>query len=279
VADYSGGDPDRQTARARLYNPSPVTKMRTLKMTIAYDGTPYAGWQVQPGRPTVQGVIEAALGRMLRETTRIAGAGRTDAGVHALGQVASFATGRAIPLDGLRSGLNARLPETIRVLAAEEAPEGFHARADARAKEYRYRLSRARVVLPFVAPFVAPVRGRLDVEAMREAARRFVGRHDFTSFCPTDCAIEDRRRSIESSEIAETADEVVYEVRGEGFLRHMVRTIAGTLVEVGRGRVRPAEIDAIIAARDRRRAGPCAPARGLVLVRVLYGSPVAGAPA
>ena len=239
-------------------------------MTIAYDGTSFAGWQVQPGRPTIQGAIEATLGRMLGETTRLAGAGRTDAGVHALGQVASFSTGRAIPPDGLRRGLNARLPGAIRVVAAEVAPDGFHARTDARAKDYRYRLSRAEVVLPFTAPFVAPVRGRLDVEAMREAALRLTGRHDFTSFCPADCAIEDRSRTIHVSEIAEAADEVVYEVRGEGFLRHMVRTIVGTLVEVGRGRIRPAEIDAILAAKDRRRAGPCAPARGLVLVRVLY---------
>ena len=239
-------------------------------MTLAYVGTPFAGWQIQPGRPTVQGAIEAALSRMLDEPARLAGAGRTDAGVHALGQVASFTTGRAIPLDGLRRGLNARLPETIRVMAAEEAPAGFHARSDARAKDYRYRLSRAEVVLPFAAPFVTPVHGRLDVGAMREAARRFEGRHDFTSFCPVDCEIEDRRRTMQSSGIEAAGDEIVYEVRGEGFLRHMVRTIAGTLIEVGRGRIRPEEIEAILAARDRRRAGPCAPARGLVLVRVLY---------
>jgi tRNA pseudouridine38-40 synthase len=245
-------------------------------MTIAYVGTSFAGWQIQPGRPTVQGVIEAALGRMLGETTRLAGAGRTDSGVHALGQVASFTTDRAIPPDGLRSGLNSRLPEAIRILAAEEAPEGFHARSDARAKDYRYRLSRAAVVLPFVAPFVAPIRGGIDVGAMREAARRLAGRHNFTSFCPADCAIEDRDRTIHASEIAEREDEIVYEVRGEGFLRHMVRTIVGTLVEVGRGRIRPADIDAILAARDRRRAGPCAPARGLVLVRVLYDAAGAG---
>jgi len=240
-------------------------------MTLAYVGTPFAGWQIQPGQPTVQGVIEGVLARMLDEPARLAGAGRTDAGVHALGQVASFTTGRAIPLEGLRRGLNARLPETIRLMAAEDVPDGFHARSDARAKDYCYRMSRAEVVLPFAAPFVTPVHGRLDVGAMSEAARRFAGRHDFTSFCPADSAIEDRRRTIQSSTLREAGDEIVYEVRGEGFLRHMVRTIAGTLVEVGRGRIRPEEVDAILAARDRRRAGPCAPARGLVLVRVVYG--------
>jgi tRNA pseudouridine38-40 synthase len=245
--------------------------MRTIKMTLAYVGTPFAGWQIQPGQPTVQGVIEGVLSRMLDEPARLAGAGRTDAGVHALGQVASFTTGRAIPVEGLRRGLNARLPETIRVLAAEEAPPGFHARSDARAKDYCYRMSRAEVVLPFAAPFVTPIRGRLDVGAMREAARRFEGRHDFTSFCPADCELEDRRRTVQSSSLEEAGDEIVYEVRGEGFLRHMVRTIAGTLIEVGRGRIRPRDIDAILAVRDRRRAGPCAAARGLVLVRVLYG--------
>jgi len=244
--------------------------MRNIKMTLAYVGTPFAGWQIQPGRPTVQGAIEATLSRMLDEPTRLAGAGRTDAGVHALGQVASFTTTRAIPLDGLRNGLNARLPETIRVMSAEEAPAGFHARSDARAKDYRYRWSRAPVVLPFAAPFMTPIHGQLDVGAMREAARRFEGRHDFSSFCPANCEIEDRRRTMHSSSIEEAGDELAYEVRGEGFLRHMVRTIAGTLIEVGRGRIRSDAVETILAARDRRRAGPCAPARGLVLVRVLY---------
>jgi tRNA pseudouridine38-40 synthase len=245
--------------------------MRTLRMTVAYVGTRFAGWQVQPGRPTIQGVLEDRLSRMIQETVRLAGAGRTDAGVHALAQVASFTTGCRVPLDGLRRGLNARLPIDIRMLAAEEVAEGFHARSDARGKEYRYRFSRAEVVSPFTAPFVTQVFAPLDVPAMQEAARRFEGRHDFTSFVPAGCTIEDRVRTVTLSRLDEDGDELVYLVRGEGFLRHMVRTIAGTLLEVGRGRIRPSDLGAILQARDRRRAGPCAPARGLALVRVFYG--------
>jgi tRNA pseudouridine38-40 synthase len=244
--------------------------MRTIKMTLAYVGTRYAGWQVQPGRPTVQGILEERLGRMLREVVRLAGAGRTDAGVHALGQVASFSTGCRVPLDGLRRGINARLPEDIRALVVEEVPEGFHARSDARGKEYRYRITRAPIVSPFEAPFVTPVRPPLDVGRMRQAAVRLEGRHDFTSFCPANCEIEDRTRAIALSRVEEAGDEIVYHVRGDGFLRHMVRTIVGTLVEAGRGRLEPDAIGSVIDARDRRRAGPCAPARGLVLVRVFY---------
>jgi tRNA pseudouridine38-40 synthase len=240
-------------------------------MTVAYVGTRFAGWQVQPNRPTIQGVLEDRLSRMLHETVRLAGAGRTDAGVHALAQVASFTTGCRVPLDGLRRGLNARLPIDIRMLAAEDVPDGFHARSDARGKEYRYRISRAEVVSPFMAPFVTPIYGPLDVPAMQRAASSLEGRHDFTSFVPAGCAIEDRVRTVTESRLREEGDELIYTVRGEGFLRHMVRTMAGTLVEVGRGKIRPSDLPAILGARDRRRAGPCAPARGLSLVRVFYG--------
>ena len=245
--------------------------MPTIKMTLAYVGTRYAGWQVQPARPTIQGVLEDRLSRMLREAVRVAGAGRTDAGVHALGQVASFTTTRIVPLDGLRRGLNARLPEDVRVLRAEPAAEGFHARSSARGKEYRYRIGRAEVTSPFDAPFVWAVRGALDVGAMQRAARVLVGRHDFTSFCRADCEIEDRSRTLRRSEIREEGDQVVYLVEGEGFLRHMVRTIVGTLVEVGRGRRAPEAMAEVLAARDRRAAGVCAPAAGLVLTSVDYG--------
>jgi tRNA pseudouridine38-40 synthase len=156
--------------------------MRNLRMVVSYVGTRYAGWQVQPGRPTIQQVLEDRIGRMLGETVRLAAAGRTDAGVHARGQVVNFPTASRIPVEGLVRGLNPRLPIDIAVLSAEEAPESFHARSDARGKEYRYRITRAAVVTPFDAPFVTSVRGRLDVGAMREAAAHFLGRHDFTSF-------------------------------------------------------------------------------------------------
>jgi tRNA pseudouridine38-40 synthase len=244
--------------------------MRNLRMVVSYVGTRFAGWQVQPGRPTVQGVLEDRITRMLKEPVRIIGAGRTDAGVHARGQVANVPIASRIPPEGFRRGLNARLPLDIVVMHAEEATESFHARADARGKEYLYRITRIGVVSPFDAPFVAPVHARLDVEAMRQAAREFLGTHDFTSFCPADSEIEDKVRALSVSEVTESGAEVRYRVIGSGFLRHMVRTLAGTLLLVGRGRLDSASIPPILKARDRRRAGPVAPARGLILERVLY---------
>jgi tRNA pseudouridine38-40 synthase len=244
--------------------------VRNLKFVVSYVGTRFAGWQVQPGRPTVQGILEEQIGRMLQEPVRLAGAGRTDAGVHARGQVGNFPTGARIPVEGLRRGLNARLPADIAVMRVEEAPESFHARADARGKEYLYRFSRAEVVSPFDAPFVAPVRGRLDVEAMGRAAAHLVGTHDFTSFCPANSEIEDKIRTLTLSEIAVSGPEVRYRVVGSGFLRHMVRTLAGTLLLVGRGQLDTGAVPTILAGRDRRLAGPVAPACGLCLERVLY---------
>ena len=244
--------------------------MRNLRMVVSYVGTRFAGWQVQPGRATVQGILEERISRMLQEPVRIAGAGRTDAGVHARGQVANVLLSSRIPVPGLLRGLNARLPPDIALMHVEEAPESFHARAAARAKEYLYRISRAEVVSPFDAPFVAPVHGRLDVEAMREAARLLVGTHDFTSFSPADSEIEDKVRTLSVSEVTEDGAEVRYRVIGNGFLRHMVRTLAGTLILAGRGRLDSGSIPHILKARDRRQAGPVAPARGLVLERVLY---------
>jgi tRNA pseudouridine38-40 synthase len=245
--------------------------MRNLKMIVAYVGTRYAGWQVQPGRPTIQGVLEDRIARMLQEPVRLAGAGRTDAGVHARGQVANFLTASRIPAGGLLRGLNAGLPIDIAVMQAQEVAEAFHARADARGKEYRYRIARAEVVSPFEAPFVAPLRGRLDAAAMRQAARHFLGTHDFTSFCPVASPIEDKVRTLRVSEVTEEGSLVDYRVVGDGFLRHMVRTLVGTLILVGRGRLDAAAIPHIMKARDRRLAGPVAPARGLVLEQVFYG--------
>ena len=244
--------------------------MRNLRLLVQYVGTRFAGWQVQPGRPTVQGVLEDRIGRMLGETVRIAGAGRTDAGVHARGQVANFATASRIPIEGLVRGLNARLPIDIAVPRVDEAAPSFHSRADARSKEYRYRITRREVVSPFEAPFVVAVRGPLDVAAMRAAAAAVLGVHDFTSFCPADSPIEDRTRTLTLSEIAESGPEIEYRVVGDGFLRHMVRTLAGTLLMAGRGRLDPADLPRILQAKDRRRAGPVAPAHGLILERVDY---------
>src|SRR5688572_7366630 len=245
--------------------------MRNLRMVVAYVGTRYAGWQVQPGSPTIQGVLEDRASRMLRGTVRLAGAGRTDAGVHARGQVANFLTDSRIPPAGLVRGLNSLLPEDIVVMRADEVEESFHARADARGKEYRYRIVSAEVVSPFEAPFVAAVRGRLDAAAMRAAARHFLGTHDFTSLCPVASPIENKVRTLRVSEVDEEDGRVTFRVVGDGFLRHMVRTLAGTLIWVGRGRLDAAAIPRIMSGRDRRLAGPVAPASGLVLEQVFYG--------
>jgi tRNA pseudouridine38-40 synthase len=244
--------------------------MRNIKMIVAYVGTRYAGWQVQPGRATIQGMLESRLSSMLGETVAIAGAGRTDAGVHARGQVANFITASRIPIAGLVRGLNALLPEDIRVMKAGEVPDAFHARSDARSKEYRYLIACGPVVSPFLLPFADWVRGPLRLPAMAAAARAILGRHDFTSMCPAACRIENRERSVTLSEIEDQGDRLEYRVRADGFLHHMVRTIVGTLVWVGRGRMEPAAIPAVLEARDRTRAGPCAPGRGLTLEKVFY---------
>jgi tRNA pseudouridine38-40 synthase len=232
--------------------------MRNIRMTVAYVGTHYAGWQVQPDRATIQGVLEERLSLLLQEP------------VHARKQVANFKTASRIPLDGLRRGLNTKLPTDIRVVLTEEVDIDFHARADARAKEYRYRMARGEFVSPFDAPFVSAIRGDIDPQIMRQAAAQFIGSHDFASFCPADCRLESKRRIIDRSEVIEDGLFLEYRVRGNGFLRHMVRTMVGTLIDVGQGRRPPGSIEGILASRDRRAAGPCAPARGLVLERVFY---------
>lgn len=244
--------------------------MRNIRMTLAYVGTHYAGWQVQPEQATIQGVLEQRLSRLLQEPVRIAGAGRTDAGVHARAQMANFRTNSRIQPDGLRRAMNARLPTDIRVVRAEDVDIDFHARADARGKEYRYRMARGEYVSPFDAPFVTAIRGSLDAGRMAQAAALFTGSHDFESFCPADCRLESKRRAIDQSEVVEDGPFLEYRVRGNGFLRHMVRTMVGTLIDVGQGRRPPGAITDILACRDRRAAGPCAPARGLVLERVIY---------
>ena len=245
--------------------------MRNLRLILAYDGTGYSGWQWQPHRTTIQGVLEDRVGRMLGETVRLAGAGRTDAGVHARGQVANFHTACRIPVDGLWRGLNARLPRQIRVLRVDEVDEAFHARSDAVSKEYSYSLLVGDVLPPFDAPFVTQVRGSLDLEAMENAAGRFEGRHDFTSFCASACRLETRTRTVTGSRVIGNGARIVYRVSADGFLHHMVRNIVGTLLQVGRGKLAADAIGPILDARDRRAAGPCAPPQGLVMERVFYG--------
>ncbi len=253
------------------------------KLTLCYDGAPFAGWQVQPGRRTVQGELGAALARVTGETVLPQGSGRTDAGVHALAQVASFALRNPIPPANLRRALNHALPAAIRVLNAEHAPPGFHARHSARSKCYEYRVWRGSVCPPWVAPYTSPCTFALDLERMRAAAGLVVGTHDFRSFQAHEPdlaarAAADGERSTVRTLFASSWEEagpelIVYRVSGSGFLHHMVRNLVGTFLWVGRGQLAPERIPAILAARSRAAAGPTAPASGLWLHSVAYPAP------
>ena len=242
---------------------------------------------MQPGRPTVQGTLAAALEKMTGERVLPQGSGRTDAGVHALGQVASFALEAEIPAENLLRALNRSLPQSVRVLRVEAVGEGFHARHSATRKSYEYRIFERKtdgldedsVCSPFVAPYVWDCRWGLDLGAMQQAAGMLCGRQDFTSFGASDPDLAQREdggagpnpvKTIFASEVVREDGLLRYRVTGSGFLHHMVRNIVGTLVEVGRGSLRAEAMARILAARDRTAAGPTAPAQGLFLVRVEY---------
>ena len=265
--------------------------MRNLKLILSYDGSEFAGWQVQPGRATVQGTLAHAIGRLSGENVLPQGSGRTDAGVHALAQVASFPTGSRIPIENWALALNDIMPPAIRVLEVSEAPPDFHARKSARAKTYRYRIHRGPICPPFVARYVWHYPYPLDEAAMIEAAGNIVGEHDFTSFAAVDPERVERMTASEEADSRETAttqtaptnvrrifssawqregEELIYAVRGNGFLHHMVRNLVGTFVLIGKGTVSRADFERILAARERSAAGPTAPASGLVLVSVEY---------
>ena len=279
----------------------PQSAPQNWKLVLAYDGTDYRGWQVQPGLPTIQGELQAALGRAVGESPLPQGSGRTDAGVHALAQVASFSLQARIPADSLQRALNRTLPAAIRVVDAQVVAPDFHARHSTVAKTYEYRVlleqdggAVRRICPPFLARFVYAYPWPLEMERLQEAARLFLGQHDFTSFAatsldeddadevadtPADDAFAWRRtaaRSIFTSqwERRETADSVLlaYRVRGNGFLHHMVRNLVGTMLDVGRGYTDAAEIPKMIEAKARAAAGPTAPARGLFLHSVEYAN-------
>lgn len=241
------------------------------KMTVAYDGTNYQGWQIQPDADTLQGRLERALSLMSKTEIPVTGAGRTDAGVHALAQVAHFRLPRGIPEAGMVRGLNTLLPGDIRVRDVREAEEGFHARFSACRKTYRYHLDPAPVALPFRCRFAIHHPYPLDREALEKAARTLVGEHDFAALRASSCSAKTTVRNVTTSHWFEEGGELVYEVEASGFLHHMVRNIVGTLLEVGRGKMRPDVFRELIESRDRTRAGPTAPPKGLCLVRVDYG--------
>jgi tRNA pseudouridine38-40 synthase len=250
--------------------------MRNFKLLLSYDGADFSGWQVQPDAATIQGTLATAIGRLTGENVLPQGSGRTDAGVHALAQVASFAIELPIPAQNLAAALNDILPPSIRVLEAEEVPAEFHARKSARGKTYQYRIFRGSICPPFLARYVWHYPYPLEEEAMCSAAALLIGEHDFTSFAAVD---PERRqenaetsnvRTIFSSTWEHAADELVYTVRGSGFLHHMVRNLVGTFILVGKQTFKPNDLPGIIEARKRAAAGATVPARGLCLVSVDY---------
>jgi tRNA pseudouridine38-40 synthase len=270
-------------------------QIQTWKLILAYDGTDFSGWQIQPGELTVQGELQAALGRILKESPLPQGSGRTDAGVHALAQVASFTLRSPIPAENLKRALNRTLPASIRVLDANTVPDSFHARHSATAKTYEYRVFRETLCSPFLSRYALACAWPMDLDAMQEAAMQFVGEHDFLSFAATDPELS-VRKGVEGSESEPIAPQfaprnairtiyssswepekrpegnfLIYRVRGNGFLHHMVRNLVGTMLDVGRGRLQAAQMSAILSARARAAAGPTAPPQGLFLHSVEYG--------
>jgi tRNA pseudouridine38-40 synthase len=244
--------------------------MRNLKLTLAYDGTRLIGWQRQAEGDSVQGLLEDALARFEGSPVTVHGAGRTDAGVHALGQVASVQVTCAHDVMTLTRALNAQLPEDVRVLAIEEVPPEFHARFSARSKTYRYQIRHGTVADPFERAYVWHMPERLDVDAMGRAAGVLVGTHDFAAFQSLGSATRDSVRTITRSVVADADGRLTYDISGGGFLRHMVRAIVGTLVEIGRGFREPESMASLLQGSARSDAGPTAPPQGLFLVRVDY---------
>jgi len=242
-----------------------------VKLVIEYDGTRYVGWQVQPNGPSIQAEVERALETLHKGPRRVTAAGRTDAGVHARGQVASFPEERPLPLAAYVKGMNALLPPDVAVRAASIEPDGFDARRSARGKRYRYVIENGPTRAPLGRLQAWQLFGALDVAAMREGAAHLVGRHDFASFQASDCACDHAVREVRRLDVAGAPGgriELVFEATA--FVKHMVRNVVGTLVEVGQGKRSAGSLPALLAAHDRRAAGPTAPPQGLCLEEVFY---------
>ena len=250
--------------------------MRRIRISLTYDGTNYHGWQVQPDLPTIQGVLQTVLEQIEEAPVHIDGSGRTDAGVHALAQVAAFNLANPIPCDNLRKAMNRLLPRDIRVLSVEDAAADFHARYDAVAKTYEYRILRAETCPPFDRLYVYHHPYPLDEACMIALARLFEGENDFSAFAASDERDElnlSKVRRVWSSTLERQGDRLIYRIRGSGFLKHMVRNLVGVLLEIGKGNIDRAALEARLKPACSIAAGPTAPARGLFLVSVEYPEP------
>jgi tRNA pseudouridine38-40 synthase len=255
--------------------------MRNIRLIIQYDGTNYHGWQIQPNGITIQEVLQEHIQKITGETSSVIGAGRTDAGVHAIGQVVSFQTSSHLSPEIIKKALNATLPSDIRVIGAAEAEESFNPRFDAKSKSYVYIIANSRYVSPFLYRYAWRIPYELDIAAMRSALQYLKGTHDFSSFRGSGCDAKtltktvfeifcDRSGSLDFMAMKLNGPFIVFAIEADAFLRHMVRTIVGTAVEVGRGRFKAPDMSLILQSMDRSLAGPTAPAQGLFLKRVYY---------
>jgi len=240
---------------------------KRVRLTVAYDGTAYHGWQIQPGVITIESVLNACLSELLKEDIQVIGASRTDSGVHALGNIAVFDTVTRMPADKISYALNQRLPEDIRIQKSEEVPAEWHPRHCESRKTYEYRIYRGEFPMPVKRLYALFTYHKLDVEKMKQAAGYLVGEHDFKSFCQVGAQVESTIRTIYSIEVLEEGPELIVRVCGGGFLYNMVRIIVGTLLEVGQGKRASEELLMILDKKDRSAAGPTAPAHGLTLIK------------
>lgn len=254
---------------------------RRIRLTVAYDGTNFHGWQVQPGLVTIQSELQRAFFKLAKTPILVQGSGRTDAGVHALSQVAAFTTTNRITCDNLVRAMNHLLPGAIRVTSAQEVPSGFHARFDAVSKLYEYRIYRGEICSPFERPYVHHFPYPLDENKMIDAAPRLEGEHDFSAFAAADERYRpdySRVRTIFRSTMEWDGPRLIYRVSGSGFLKHMVRNLVGTLIAVGKGNINPTQLQSLLHGGTRAACGPTAPASGLFLVEVVYEQPAAPTP-
>lgn len=244
--------------------------LNNFKATIQYDGTNYSGWQIQPEQSTIQGMLQQALYKITGENINIYAAGRTDAGVHALGQVASFKLAKPMEAKSLLSALNSLLPSDIKLIKLIKAPDDFNAHRSAKSKEYKYQIFTGKILSPFSYRYVYHLPFKLDIEEIRAGASKFLGENDFSAFKSSASACKNPIRHVFKSNIAYNDETIYYNIEANGFLQYMVRTIVGTLIEVGKMKISPSQIDEIFASKQRSLAGATAPPQGLFLVRVNY---------